>query len=411
MTGYEERVQRLERILSVSRDLTSTVALGPLLKRIADTAADLTTGEAASILLKSIRTGELHFRASSDGSTEQLVSIPVPIKGSIAGTVLSSGEPLIVHDAQDDPRHYGHVGDQIGKEIRSLVAVPLRIEERHIGVLEVVNKEGGRPFTADDVETLTLLAAQAAVAIENARLVSALRDANARLEKLGQLKSDVIAIVSHELCTPLNLIFGYASLLRSEVQEKEVGSQLQVVYDAALRLKQTIETMLNLRYLETGEAEPSYGRFDLRETITEACDDYRALFRGQDLRLALDLPRESLVVRADRHEVGIVLDNLLSNAVKYTPRGGHVRVAAATRDRRVEVSVTDDGDGIPEDALDRVFKPFEQLDDLMTRRHGGLGLGLPIAKGLVEQHGGQLWAENVPDGGSRLVFTLPAGSA
>lgn len=408
MNAPQQRIRRLERILSVSRDLTSTVALEPLLKRIVDTASDLTTGEAASILLKNSRTGELHFRISSGGSTEQLVSIPVPVDDSIAGAVLNSGEPLIVNDTRDDPRHYREVGRQIGKEIRSLVAVPLQIEERRIGVLEVINKRGVRPFTPQDVETLTLLAAQAAVAIENARLVTELREANTRLEKLGELKSDILAIVSHELCTPLSLIFGYASLLRTEVGGMKASSQLQILYDAALRLKQSIETMLNLRYLETGKMAPLLARFDLRETITEACEDYRHLVRGQGLKLTAATSPEPLLVRADRYKIGVVLDNLLSNAVKFTPPGGEVYVTSVTRGDRVEVAVIDSGEGIPEEALDRIFEPFEQLEDLMTRRHGGLGLGLPIARGLVEQHGGRLWAENVPDGGSRFVFTLPA---
>jgi signal transduction histidine kinase len=408
MNNLEQRIRSLERIVSVSRDLTSTVALEPLLKRIVDTAADLTASQAASILLKDARTGELHFRACSGGSSEQLVSIPVPVDNSIAGTVLSSGEPLIANNTREDPRHYPEVGHQIGKEIRSVVAVPLQIDKRRIGVLELVNKRSGQTFTSDDVETLQLLGAQAAVAIENARLVSELRRANARLKKLGQLKSDVITIVSHELCTPLSLIFGYTSMLRDQVEEEEMGSQLQIVYDAALRLKQAIETMLNMRYLETRGTTPSYSQFDLREQVRQACDDYRTLATGQHLTLEVDMPRGPLPITADRRQIGVVLDNLLSNAVKFTPPGGEVSVTVATRDHRAEVAVVDSGPGIPEEAMDSIFEPFEQADDLMTRRHGGLGLGLPMAKGLVEQHGGQLWGENTTAGGTRFVFTLPA---
>jgi signal transduction histidine kinase len=140
----------------------------------------------------------------------------------------------------------------------------------------------------------------------------------------------------------------------------------------------------------------------------EACDEYQDLASGQCLTLTTSLSQQPLSVRADRYMIGVVLDNLLSNAVKFTPAGGRVCVTAVPRGRRVEVAVIDNGDGIPEGDLDRMFEPFEQLDDLMTRRHGGLGLGLPIARGLVEQNGGQLWAENLPSGGSRFVFTLPA---
>ena len=407
MKGSEHRVRRLERILSVSRDLTSTLALEPLLERIVDTATDLTASESASILLTDGRPGQLRFHTCSNGSTQKLVSMPVPVEGSIAGAVLNSGQPLIVNQTKKDPRHYEEVGRQIGREIRSLVAVPLQIDRRRIGVLEVVNRIDGRPFTSTDIETLTLLATQAAVAIKNARLVAELRQANARLEKLGQLKSDVLDIVSHELSTPLSLIFGYATLLRAELGEGEASSQLRVLYDAALRLKQNIDTMLNLRYLETGEVVPTYHCFDLREKLEETCDSYRLLVRGHNLTLKATLPPKPLRVRADRYMVGVILDNLLSNALKFTPPGGEVCVTALARRDWAEVAVLDSGAGIPEDAFDHLFEPFEQLDELMTRRHGGLGLGLPIAKGLVEEHGGQLWAENIPDGGSRFAFTLP----
>jgi signal transduction histidine kinase len=166
--------------------------------------------------------------------------------------------------------------------------------------------------------------------------------------------------------------------------------------------------MVNLRHLETHEATPSQGQFDLREKVKEACDDYRTLARSQSLRLKVHVPQEPIPVHANRHQIGVVLDNLLSNAVKFTPAGGEICVTVTARAHRAETAVLDSGPGIPEHSMDRLFEPFEQLDDLMTRRHGGLGLGLPIAKGLVEQQGGRLWAENCPDGGSRFVFTLPA---
>jgi signal transduction histidine kinase/CRP-like cAMP-binding protein len=402
----ERTLMQMERVLEVSRELTSTVALEPLLHKIVDLSAELTECDSASILLLDKRTGELRFRAASNDTSGQLSDIPVPVEDSIAGRVFLSGEPAVIADAQQDDQHYGFVGEQLGMEIYSLVAVPLQIKQRTIGVLEVINKRGCEPFSKENVNTLTALAAQAATAIENARLVEELRAAYGRLDALDRLKSDFIAIASHELRTPLSLILGYASVLRDQVGE-EASHQLDVVWRAATRLRQIIETMLNLRYLETGEAELSLERFDLREEIVEACEAYRSLAEANGLSLRVQAPPLPLSIHADRTKLRLVLDNLLSNAVKFTQWGGRIRVIAGRRGRQVEIAVVDTGIGIPPQAIDRVFNRFEQVEHHMARRYEGMGLGLAIVKEMVDLHGGQVWAESVPGRGSRFVVSLP----
>jgi signal transduction histidine kinase len=406
MSDAEGRVRRLERILEISRELTSTVALEPLLEKIGAMAAELTDSAGSSILLRDTRTGELRFCTAAGVPPGQLADIAVPIEGSIAGTVLTSGEPLIVPDAQTDPRHYGEVRQQSGLEVRSLLAVPLQIKARCIGVVEAVNKQGGRQFTQEDVETLMALAAQAAVAIENARLVGALRKAYDRLGQLDRLKSDFIAIASHELRTPLSLILLYAAVLRGQLGDAS-GTQVEAVQRAAMRLKNIIDTMLNLRYLETGQMDLAPARFDLRAEVEGACEDYEALAETGGVELFANVPDGEVLVFADREKVRVMLDNLISNAVKFTPPGGRVRVMLGGQGDEVEVAVIDTGVGIAPEKLERIFDRFYQVEDPMTRRHGGMGLGLPIVKELVYLHGGRVWAESVPGQGSRFVVALP----
>jgi signal transduction histidine kinase len=404
------RLDHLERILEISRELTSTVALEPLLRRIVNVAAELTDSEAASILLLDTRTAELRFRAASGDPADQMRDIPVPVDASIAGAVLLSGKPAIISDVNADPRHYRAVGQQIGKDISSLLAVPLRIKERCIGVLETINRHGGGEFSSFDVETLTSLGAQAAVAIENARLVGDLKNAYERLDELDKLKSDFIAIASHELRTPLGLIMLYAAMLQDQVGDAE-GQQLDAVMRAALRLRRIIETMLNLRYLETGEMVLSLSRFSLRAEVTEACAEIESMVETAGVALITDLPGEDVFIEADREKVRVVLDNLLSNAVKFTPSGGQVRVILSDHPGEVHLTVADTGVGIPAEDVARVFDRFFQVEDHMTRRHGGMGLGLSIVKGLVELHGGQVSVESVLGRGSRFVVVLPASAA
>jgi len=408
MSDAEARVQRLERILEVGRELASTMALEPLLRKIVVMAAELTDSKGASILLQDTYTGELRFRTAV--GDPQLADIPVPIEGSIAGTVLTSREPLIVHDARADPRHYKEVGQRIGSETRSLLAVPLQIKKRCIGVLEAVNKLGDQEFSEEDVETLMALAAQAAIAIENARLVEALRKAYEQLGQLDRLKSDFIAVASHELRTPLSLILLYAAVLRQRLGDA-AEAQLDAVQRAAMRLKNIIDTMLNLRYLETGQMDLKPTQFDLRTEVQGACEDYEALAEAGGLVLKAELPDEPVPICADREKVRVMLDNLISNAVKFTPPAGRVRVVACGRGNEVEVMVTDTGVGIPAHELERIFDRFYQVEDHMIRRHGGMGLGLSIVKGLVELHGGSVRAESVLDQGSRFVVVLPVDSS
>jgi signal transduction histidine kinase len=147
--------------------------------------------------------------------------------------------------------------------------------------------------------------------------------------------------------------------------------------------------------------------FDLRDEVVAACEDYEALAGTGDLVLETDLPDDAVVIYADREKLRVVLDNLISNAVKFTPPGGQVRVTVRGRGDEVELSVSDSGVGIPPHELERIFERFYQVEGHLTRRHGGMGLGLSIVKEVVELHGGRVWAESSLDQGSRFVVVLP----
>lgn len=399
-----QRVHELELMIQVSRTLTSTLDIQQLLKLIIKMAAELVGCLGASIILEDQRTGELVFRAASGPKSEELKDIRVPVDGSIAGSVFRSQEPLIVQDTHTDPRHYGDVVN--GFDTQSILTVPMIFQSRPIGVLQAVNKLNSSEFNDHDVQILSTLAAQAAVAIENARLVTQLQEANLQLAELDRLKSDFIAIASHELRTPLSLILGYASFLRDEA-DKAASEQLDMVLEAATQLKLLIEDMVNLSHLEAGSAELNLSEVPLQEVIRESIESQRQFAATKSLEIVQSLPTTAIHVRADREKIGIVLNNLLNNAVKYTSPGGRIQVALRPQTGVVAVSVTDTGIGIPEDELERIFDRFHQVESHLTRYEGGMGLGLSIARGMVQLHGGRIWAESVPGRGSRFTFTLP----
>jgi signal transduction histidine kinase len=403
--ALQRQTEKLSRILEISQQLTSTLSLEPLLQQIIVAATELTDTEAASIMLYDEKAGELRFAAATGTHAEQLSRKTVPIEGSVAGEIWKSRRAMLITQADQDPRHYDRIGQVIDFRTRSILGVPMSIKERCIGVLEALNKCGDMPFTEEDAQVLSTLAAQAAVAIQNAQLVSALQSAYKKLGELDKLKSDFIAIASHELRTPLGLVLGYASMLKDETGGA-AAEKLNVVVQSALHLRELIEDMVNLRHLETGETALQLTTFDVQDLVQSVCADCDSLITAKRQTISVQVP-EPIQICADRAQITIVLNNLLTNAIKFTPDGGRIVVRADPCERDVWLSVTDSGVGIPAADLERIFERFYQVEPHLTRRQGGMGLGLPIAKEMVELHGGRIWAESVVGKGSRFTFTLP----
>ncbi|TEU12849.1 MAG: GAF domain-containing sensor histidine kinase [Anaerolineales bacterium] len=402
----ERRVAVLERILRISQILTSTLQLEPLLQTIAQSATELTDTAASSIMLVDKNTGELHFETVSGSKREEVKRVTVPLDGSIAGWIVREGKPLLIPDVRQDPRFYAQVDETTDFETRSILGVPLQVRGKVIGVLEALNKMGDGIFTQDDIHTLSTLAAHAAIAIENARLVTEIQKAYEELSELDRLKSEFVAIASHELQTPLTVILGYASFLKKETTGA-ASEQVDAVLQSALRLRSLINDMINLRHIETGEAELELEQLSLNELSTTITAEFASLAEAKKQSVTIQLASQPPMVEADRQKLHLVLANLLSNAIKFTPEGGRIQVEVETKGNEVRVSVRDTGIGIPPREQERIFDRFYQVEPSLTRRFEGMGLGLSIAKGMIELHGGRIWVESLEGMGSSFTFALP----
>ena len=401
-----EMIARLSRLVEISVTLNSSLELKRVLQFIIDSAADLLESEGASILLVDERTQELYFAASTGSDPEELARIQVPLEGSIAGTIYREDRPLIINNTAADPRHFREVGERIKFETRSLIGVPMRIRDKVTGVLEAVNKKRGE-FDQTDVKTLSIIASQAAVAVNNARLVEALRKAYSELNKLDRMKSDFIAIASHELRTPLGLILGYAAILQEEA-DAAASEHAAAVLNSALRMRALIEDMTNMNLMKVGSGEMALQLHPLNDIAKAAYDEVAGLIRAKRQRFELDLPHESISARVDAHKLTMALTNLLNNAMRFTPEEGHIGLALSRRGSEGWFRVGDDGAGIPVDEIERIFDEFYQVENHMTRRHQGLGLGLSIVRAIAEAHGGRVWAESAGrDQGSVFTIAVP----
>jgi signal transduction histidine kinase len=406
IAGMEQRISSLERLVRVSLMLNSTLSVEPLLETIIQVITELTDTEDCSIMLLDEKTGELRFRAARRMRREELEHISVPLDNSIAGWIFRENKPLLIRDAQKDARFYQAVDEKLDFRTRSIIGVPLQARGRTIGVLEAVNKRGGREMSWEDVHIMTSLAAQAAIAIENAHLMEELRKAYEKLHELDRLKSDFISIAAHELRTPLSLILGYASFLRRSTTG-QAGEQVDIVLQSAMRLNSLIGDMVNLRHIETGEAQLELEVFSLNDLVRVCIQEFLSLACAKQQTMGLNLPSPPLMIEADRQKLRLVLGNLLSNAVKFTPAGGRVEVVACEHEGNAWIAVRDTGIGISLKELDRVFDRFYQVEPSLSRRYEGMGLGLPIARGMVELHEGHIWVDSEMGKGSTFMFCLP----
>lgn len=404
---YQQEVQRLQQLVDISMALNSTMDLRALLALIMRHAAAITESESASIMLYDPDAKELRFVAATTSPIErELLNIPVPLQGSLAGTILRENRVIALDDVTQDPRHFRGADARSGFDTRSLIGVPMRFKDQLIGVLEAVNKKVGC-WTEDDRRNMQVLASQAAIAVKNAQMIDQLQRAYNELDELDKMKDDFIAIASHELRTPLSVILGYATFLKEDAKG-DVSAHASAVLNSALRMRNLIEDMTNLRYLKMGEADLNKEHIPLAAVLQSSHKDVQSMAEAKGHSLVVDKPDISVVVTVDRIKFGMAITNLLYNAIKFTPSGGRIRLSTMNKPNAVWIVVQDNGVGIPQDQLTRIFEDFYQVEDHMTRRHGGLGLGLSIAKALVEAHGGRIWAESDgPGQGSTFYINLP----
>jgi GAF domain-containing protein/two-component sensor histidine kinase len=334
-------------------------------------------------------------------------------RSPIAHWIRSHRQPLVINDVHMHSLSVGIEDLNERMRLRSLAVVPIMHQGRVIGSLSAHQTRGRRTWAQDDVELLMAVATQVGSTLENARLISELREAN-------RLKDEFLATLSHELRTPLTAIKGWVELLSESealALDEELAEGLGVIKISTASLSQLISDLLDLSRIQRKGLQLERRPSDINKAVLEAVGAVRqaALSRGQELRLELDenLPAAYL----DAHRVQQILWNLLTNAIKFTPDGGQiiVRSRLITPDgilidedeteptRFVVVEVEDTGEGIPADFLPFVWDRFRQADGSSTRRHGGLGIGLALVKELVEAHGGHVEAKS--DGGG-TIFTV-----
>jgi len=379
------------RLIEISRDLASTLDLDTLLDDIVHASADITHAEAASILLYDDTARQLYFQVATNIDEPIMRGLIVPLDKSIAGWIVTNRKSVRIDDAHKDKRYFSDVEQTIGYSTKSLLGIPLITKNKVVGVLEVLNKKRGR-FTDPDESMLTVLGAQAAVAIENARLFQ---------------QSDLIAQFVHELRTPLaSLSTATYLLLRPEMSREQRDQIVNNIHSETLRLNSLASSFLDLARLESGRVQFRKTRFSVADLIYECTDVMAAKAQETNVQIRVEVPGDMPLMEADRDKIKQVLLNLLSNAIKYNRQNGSVIITSSFNETEESITIQDTGLGIPEESIPHLFEKFYRVRE-HEGKATGTGLGLSISKQIIQGHNGRIEVKSKMGVGTSFTIHLP----
>lgn len=358
---------------------------------------------------RDVRTACYGWGDGEEVDISKLPPMPVTERGPNS-RVVRTGQAVITND-------YMHVtsmqlsvivGPDNGLRPESSLVVPMAVMGRIIGTIEI---QSYRPqaYRQEHVTAMSMAANLTAVAIENVRLLKLERTAREAAEESNRLKDEFLATVSHELRTPLTAILGWARLLEDGALDPAMTQQaVDTIWRNAKAQAQIVDDILDVSRIITGNLYIDLHPIEVVPVVHNAINVVRPTADAKGIRIEVLMDNTPAMISGDANRLQQVIWNLLSNAVKFTNNGGRVTLKVTQANAAVEISVTDTGQGIAREFMPYVFDRFSQADSTTTRHHGGLGLGLAIARHLVEIHGGTIRAASRGEGqGATFTITLP----
>lgn len=417
-TQARERSERISAINQITNAINSSLESGLVYESIVIELQKLIRFDYAAVAL--------HDDASGQFEIHQLfperwsIAAGEVAEEHCAAWVLRERRSLIVKNVRAEDALFAA---QLPKTIASCVSAPLHASGRIIGALTLGSTREAA-YTRHDVEILEQLAPQVAVAIRNAELLDNLQKsleevtqareklhaANEELKTLDEMKTNLLSNVSHELRTPLVAVMGYTDMILNgkvgpvnEVQQEYLGITLRNVE----KLVTLIENLLDFSRLHRGAEEMVFNTLDLVDCVRTSLQIVQPVADSRNIALVFEPEQSPVMVDGDKGKLGQVFNNLLSNAVKFNRPGGNVTITMRVSGTDTEVIVSDTGIGIPQDAMDKIFTRFYQVDSSSTRKYGGTGIGLAIAQDIMRLHGSRITVTSTEGQGATFRFSLP----
>jgi signal transduction histidine kinase len=384
------RLNSLIPLFELNKTLMGTVEVESVLNRLIEIAQHVTKANFAGLYI--LRDGKLRPHLYQNEDSGEIAAQQG--SSTLAKSVLQKGEQVILRHSVNTPPEDEKILKQLAATV--VVATPLKSLQSTLGVLILAHTDSA--FAPSDNEFLSVLCGQAGIALENAR-------AYQQLQLLDHLKSEFINIAAHELRTPLSILLGYASILEEEATENQQFFVSNIIRNA-MRLRSLMDDMLNLKKLESGMVAISQNQITLREVAEEIIQDLDFL-SDKTHRIKTNIPDDFPQMIVDRQKFELILVNLVHNAIKFTPNNGAITFSASAHNGRAIISLHNTQTFIPEEERERIFERFYQIEDSLTREHGGAGLGLAIARGMAEVCDGQVSVESSESAGTTFIVELP----
>ena len=395
----EKSLYELTAAYNIGREASRTFDLQNCLKVLGDRIADLLSVEIVSVMLMDKYEDGLILEFAK-GLKREITREKVKVGQGIAGWIAKTGQPLLIKDISADERFKKRNGKY---STDSLLSVPLKVNNKVIGVINVNNKASKEIFSEEDMDTLMKVADLAAAAIESARLQ---QEAKAR----DEIRLEFISNISHEFRTPLSCIREAVALVLDEIPgkiNKEQKGFLETAKQNAARLNNLVDELLKLARAEAEVTRMKRRLFDVVEFIDGVILSLGPLGEEKGISIKKVLPDGKVEIWADSDKLEDVLINLVANAVKYNKPNGNVTISIDETDRFVKIHVADTGLGIAKEDLKKIFDRFYRIEKQATREIPGAGIGLAIAGEIIKKHGGDISVESVLGKGSKFTVTLP----
>ncbi len=400
-----QRREEAETLYQAATALTTHLNPEDVLELILEHLAKVVHYDSATVFLR--REGHLAavaWRGFPENHTKSMEQYP--LTNPLFQQIMRTREPIVLHDASQDPR-FENWGTTY--TIRGWIGAPLIVRDKVIGFLTLDNAEAGA-YGEQEVKLVQAFAIQAAIALENAHLYQKVLNTNRELEEALKVRTELVHNVSHELRTPLTLILGLAELLEMSPDLQNTSESTRRTVRSLVReakhLRHLVNQVISLKRLEQQHMRRQ--SIDVREWLIHVATAWQSVMASNGHILRLDIAADVQTVEGDIEYLRQVVNNLLDNAHKYSPAGSTIWLRAWQDEEQVFIAVSDEGIGVPADALERIFDQFYRVERKENYTHKGLGMGLALCREIVERHGGRIWAENRPNGsGLTVTFTLP----
>ncbi len=401
----------LSALLKSSALINSSLQLADVLDSAMKVAEEFMEAEASSVLEVDREKRDIIFRLARGERGEFVKARRLKLGEGIAGCVIESGNPMIVQDVEKERRFSDRLDKETGFKTRSLICVPLRIRENTIGALQVINKRGGGPFTEGDLELLTALAQQIAIALDNARLYQRLEEnfkltaEELRITQQKLIRSErsaalanLVQGVAHEVRNPITSIGGFAARMKAGLEKDHpFHKYLDIILQETSRLEKLVRDVKELTEMHTANLQ----LVDMNNLISGVIEDFSPTLSKKSISLETDIERDLPAIAVDQAQITRALKNLVQNSVEAMPSGGTLMLKAWGANSYIQIVVEDSGVGISEEELDSV------LDAFVTSKTTGAGLGLTMVYQIIMNHQGEMDIKSKGGRGTKVTLDLP----